>query len=353
MNRGSHRRDILAAVGAGLAALPWLHTRFALLAAALAAIVIARLAGSARLRSAIDRSSARQARCGRAHRTFLAVPAVAALAWFAYFWVIWGTPSPLVPYGADTESSPSYIARGLAGLLIDQQHGVFTTAPIYAIALAGLWPLVRGRRQFATELLVVVVAPYLIAVSAYAMWWGGTSAPARFVVAILPLAALPIAGAWARMPWSRVPALLLLLVSTALVVPRVLVEGGRFIFTTRNGFDATIEWLSRHVDLTLALPSVHRGTTGAAIVDALPWLIVIAIVIAAAPMPPGALRLGRARRMDARWRSSGALVAMGAASMVWLFQGTPAVTPDRSTLAALAGIRPWHAHRCRCAAIRA
>ena len=43
---------------------------------------------------------------------------------FAFFWVIWGSPSPIAPYGADTSTSASYILRGLIGLLVDQQFGV-------------------------------------------------------------------------------------------------------------------------------------------------------------------------------------------------------------------------------------
>lgn len=316
---------LLAAIGAGLAVLPWLHTRFAVLAAVLAAIVIARLAFR---RSAVARITA-----------FLAVPVIAAVAWLAYFWLIWGTPSPLAPYGADTESSLNYVARGLTGLLIDQQFGVMTTAPIYAFAIAGLWPLCRRRPRFAIELLVIVV-PYVIAVSTYAMWWGGTSAPARLLAAILPLGALPLACAWARVRWLRIPALLLLLVGAAMIFPRVLVEDGRFIFNTRNGFDPAIEWVARHVDLALALPSVHRDPIGVALVDAIPWLMAMALVAAAA-CAADRMRLGG----GAAWTAvgfSGALMAMGAASIVWMFHGTSAITPDRSTLAALADYRPWH-----------
>ena len=318
-------RKYLAVVGTGLSVLPWLHTRFALLAAALAAIVIARLMSRP---AALARVAA-----------FVAVPGIAAVAWFAYFWLIWGTPSPLAPYGAETESSLSYIGRGVAGLLIDQQHGVITTAPIYAIAVAGLWPLFRHRRRLAIELLVIVV-PYVVAISTYAMWWGGTSAPARFVAAILPLAALPIALAWARIQWLRIPALVLLLAGIAMVVPRVLVEDGRFIFNSRSAFDPTVEWLARHVALALALPSLHRGPLGVAMLDALPWLIAIAIV-AAAGSAAGRLRFDR----GAAWTAVtliGALMVMAAASVVWMIHGSSAVTTDRSTLAVLAGYRPWH-----------
>ena len=114
----------LVSVGAGLAALPWLHTRFVILAAMLGLAVIAQLA-TRRIRP--TRLAA-----------FLFVPAVSAAAWFAFFWIIWGTPNPMAPYGRDTESSLSYIGRGLSGLLFDQQHGVLATAPVYVVALLGL-----------------------------------------------------------------------------------------------------------------------------------------------------------------------------------------------------------------------
>ena len=315
----------LAGIGAALAMLPWLHTRFALLAAVIAVTVLARLLSRP---AGVTRSAA-----------FLAVPLLAAIAWFAYFWLIWGTPSPLAPYGKDAESSLSYIARGLGGLLIDQQHGVITTGPIYAIAIAGVWPLLRFRPRLALELMAIVV-PYVIAVSTYAMWWGGTSAPARFVAALLPLAALPIAYAWARVSWLRVPTVLLLIVAAALVTPRVIVEDGRLVFNSRNLFDPTIEWLSRHVDLAMALPSAHRDPINIALVDGAPWLTAI-IVLAGAAYAAQRVRVDRA----VAWTivaTSGALVAMGAASTVWRLHGSQTVTVERSTLAALERVRPWH-----------
>ena len=54
------------------------------------------------------------------------------------------------------------------------------------------------------------------------MWWAGSAAPARFLVSILPLAALPIAAVWAR---SRAIGILLLLASVALIVNLVLLFG--------------------------------------------------------------------------------------------------------------------------------
>ena len=309
----------LAAAGAALAVLPWLHTRFALLSAVLGLMVVGLLA-TKRIRP--TRIAA-----------FLAVPAIAAAAWLAYFWIIWGTPSPLAPYGRDTESSVSYIPRGLAGLILDQQFGVLTTAPVYALTVPGLWALIRRRTRLAVALVLVAV-PYVIAVSTYAMWWGGTSAPARFLGALLPLGAIAIAFAWATYAPLRIAILLLLLVSIALVVPRLTVDAGQLVFTSRNVFDATIEWLSRHVDLALALPSVPRDGPAAALMDGLPWLLAI-VVLCGESIVVAMKRYGR----GASWTLvalSGAAMVMFAATMTWMFRSAEPVTPERSILASFA-----------------
>ena len=312
-------------IGAGLAALPWLHTRFALLSAVFGAFVIARLV--------------RRGTGAHLIGAFLTAPIVVAATWFGYFWLVWGTPSPLAPYGRETESSLSYVGRGLIGLLFDQQHGVLGTAPIYAAALIGVVPLARQRRMLALA-IASAIATYVIAVSTYSMWWGGTSAPARFLGAVLPLAAVAIASAWAALPSLRPAVLLLLVVSLSLVVPRLTEDDGRFIFNTRNAFDPTIEWLARHVDLAGALPSVHRDSAGVALMDAAPWLIAMVFVLGGA-YTGRRLQMGR----GAAWASvglSGALTAMGAASVVWSLHGTSGITSDRSMLAADAVHRPWH-----------
>jgi hypothetical protein len=318
----------LAGAGAALAVLPWLHTRFALLAVVLGAIIIG---------LSIRRSAKREG--GPPLVVFLAVPVVAAVAWFAYFWIIWGTPSPLAPYGRDTESSWSYVGRGLTGLGFDQQFGVLTTAPVYVVAIAGMWVLLRQRARLALALLLVAV-PYVIAVSTYAMWWGGTSAPGRFLGALLPLAAIPIACAWTAYPRLRMAMLLLLLTSIALVVPRLTEDGGRLVFTSRNTFDATVEWLSRTVDLARALPSVHRDGPLAALTDALPWLLAIVIVCGES------IGVAMVRRSPgSAWTIvalSGAGMVMFAATLSWMFHGESPVSPGRSVLAALHGQRAWH-----------
>lgn len=328
------RRGQLAVVGAMLGLLPWLHTRFALLSGVFGLVIIGLLAtgGASRDSHRFREHAARMA-------AFLAAPAILAGAWFAYFWIIWGTPSPLAPYGRDTESSLSYIGRGLAGLTFDQQFGVLTPAPIYIMVLAGAWQLARQRARLGLALVMVTV-PYAIAVSTYAMWWGGTSAPARFLGALLPLAAIPVATAWAGYPRLRIATLLLLLVSLGLVMPRLTEEGGRFIFTGRNTFDASIGWLSRHVDLALALPSVHRDGPAAATITAVPWLLAILVMCG-----ESIVVAMRGLRRAAAWTIvavSGAAMVVFAATLAWMLAGAQPVTRDRSAFAALAAQRGWH-----------
>lgn len=305
----------LFAVGTALAILPWLHSRFAILAAALGLLIVVRLAQRGGAIATIAK--------------FLAVPVIAGLAWFAYFYLIWGSPSPAAPYGADTSTSAAYILRGLIGLLVDQQFGVLTTAPIYVMAIAGAVLILMKQPRLAIELTVIVV-PYAIAVASYAMWWAGAAAPARFVVSILPLAALPIAMIW---PKSRAIAGVLLLVSIALIAPRAFIESGRFIYNNRSGIDATVQWLTSSIDLPSALPSVHRDGGATAVRDAAIWLIAFA---AAAGL---AIAIAKRWASGARFTLTTVLMAIAATSVCSVFTHPDA---DRSKLFAIARLRPWH-----------
>lgn len=312
---------MLTLVGTALAVLPWLHSRFAVIAALLGLIIIARL---------LQRSNAM-----KRIAALLAVPVIAGLGWFAFFYLIWGSPSPTAPYGPDTSTSVSYILRGLIGSRFDQQFGVLTTAPVYVMTIVGGWMLFKQRARFAFELLVIVAA-YSATVASYAMWWAGNAAPGRFLVSVLPIAALPIA-----IVGTEMATIVLLIISIALAVPRGFVEGGRFIFNNRGGVDATIDWITRSVDLSLALPSVHRDGGAVALRDGFLWVVVFAAAVLVA-------RWFTSTRLSAVRYAATAIAAaftvIVASSIVWTLRDQPVLTPDRSKLAAFAAYRPaWHA----------
>ncbi|MCC6989979.1 MAG: hypothetical protein IT181_13325, partial [Acidobacteria bacterium] len=309
-------------VGAALAALPWLHTRFALIAGALGLALALRL----------WRDPARRRDLWR----FLSVPVASAVAWFGYFVAIYGTPNPAAPYGTRPEGGLSFIPAGVTGLLFDQQFGLLTTAPVLVAGVAGLVVLARERRRLTLELLAVAVS-YLAVAASYPMWWGGYSAPARFLVALVPIMALPIGLLWARgSVTTRVVVGVLLTLSAGLTAALVGVDRGAFILSGRDGYAPLIDWVSRSADLTLALPSVHRDGMGPALEDAALWLVSGVAVVAAARL------IARRRPRAAAVVSvlAAPAIVMLAATVAWTGRDRAAATPNSSQMSWLARWTP-------------
>ncbi len=288
----------LVSAGTSLAMLPWLHTRFAVLAAGLGLIL-----------------GLRVWHCdwrARALLSLFVVPIGSAAAWFAFFWAIWGTPNPAAPYGQATQSAWAHLQPAIPGLLFDQQFGLVPAAPVYGVALLGLLPLVRRHRRLAIEVGLVLVT-YLVAVGTYRMWWGGFSAPARFLVAALPLFALPLAEWWRQGTGPRrALTLVLLAVGFFMVDIRLAVDGGALVYNTRNGVDLLMDWASRLVSLPLALPSLHRDPVGVALIDIGRWVVASAVLITTA------LLISRRSGQPLTWSAAGlAATVMVAATLVW------------------------------------
>ena len=307
-----------AAIGGALALLPWLHTRFALVAGVLGLAIVLRLR---------PRSGG-----ARAITAFLVPALLAAAAWLAYFWRIYGTPNPAAPYGARPEGGLDFVPAGVVGLLSDQQFGLVANAPVLLAGVIGLVPLARRQPRLAVE-LVAVLGPYLCAVSTYPMWWGGYSAPGRFAVVVLPMLALPIAAWWSDGPAGRRVIGVLTALSAAITVTLVAHDRGAFIYNGRDGHALLLDWLSPTVDLTLGAPSVHRDGAAAAAGDAAVWLLA-GVVVA------GAWTL-LTRRWPGRSLASTAgmlaapVAAMAALPVVWAGRDRPAVTPPTSQMALL------------------
>ena len=85
--------------GAALAMLPWMHTRFAVLAAGLAALILLRLG---RTPNALAKAGA-----------LVVVPVISALCWIGYFVKIYGTADPAAPYGGEPGSFAFVYPTGL------------------------------------------------------------------------------------------------------------------------------------------------------------------------------------------------------------------------------------------------
>ncbi len=307
--------------GAALAALPWIHTRFVLLAAGFGALILLRLSTT---RNAAAKAVA-----------FLMIPAVSALGWIGYFVAIYGTPDPAAPY-ANEEGAVALIPGGLAGLFFDQRFGVLVYSPVLICALAGLARMVRERstRRLGLELLFVMI-PYLLAVTHFAMWWGGTSAPGRFFVPVLSLLAIPCGVAWGMITHraTRATACAALAFTAVASAALIFVDDGRLAYNVRQAYAAWPEWLNDATHLPLGLPSWWHGQEIARMLlvrDAGVWIAAV-----------GAAWLILRSIENGRWlRDRGALVAataamyaaavMAALTIVWTLAGTEVVNRTAS-----------------------
>jgi len=248
--------------GAALSLLPWIHTRFALIAGSLGALIILRLS---KTRNPAAKGVA-----------FLTIPTISAICWIGFFIAIYGTPDPSAPY-ANEEGSASFIPGGLAGLFFDQRFGLLAYAPVLAVAFFGLGVMVKDLRwrRLGLELLFVLV-PYLLAVTHFAMWWGGRSAPARFFVPMLPMLMIPAGVGWMRIGHRATRAsLVAALALTAFIsASLVFIDGGRLAFGVRETYAVWLEWLNGATDLGLGLPAWWRDREPLLYRDIAIWLTV-------------------------------------------------------------------------------
>lgn len=295
--------------GAALAILPWLHTRFALIAGSLGALVILRLSTT--------RNSARKA------VAFLSIPALSAVCWIGFFVAIYGTPDPSAPY-ANEQSSASFIPGGLVGLFFDQRFGLLAYAPALAVSFAGLAMMLKYRpwRRLGLELAFVMVS-YLIAVTHFAMWWGGHSAPARFFVPMLPLLAIPAAAGWTGIRHRATQASVLgaLAITGFISAALVLVDGGRLAFNVRETYAVWLEWLNSATDLALGLPAWWRGSETLLYRDTAIWLCVFAAAWGGLRAAERTVWLRGRGRLATAAAAAYAAAAMIGLTIVWTLAG--------------------------------
>ncbi len=237
----------LVVTSALLAMLPWLHTRFAVLAAGFGLVIL----------WTVLRDDTRSAAVRWRHAAaFLAIPVVGAFGWFAFFQIIYGTPNPAAPYGPNPEARLAYVPGGLLALLFDEQFGLLVYTPVLVAAVVALVARRRdGARPVRAGVLVALV--YLAAVATYWMWWAGVPAtPARFAAVVLPVLAAPLAVSWRRMDvWGRALVRSVLTLSLAIAVIVFAVDRGALAWNVRGVVAAWLDWLGPAVDLSRGWPS--------------------------------------------------------------------------------------------------
>ena len=131
--------------------------------------------------------------------------------------------------------------------------------------------------------LLAAIAIHVGSTTRLYMWWGGNSAPARFLVPILPCLAAPIAVAASR--W-RSPAARAFLWTTA-TVSLVIAIGGLLdperllLFSDPRGKGRIVELLQGPAPLAALLPTFAQEDWRGPLIGLLPWLVAAGITLAA------------------------------------------------------------------------
>lgn len=326
--------------GVALAALPWLHTRFAVLAAGIGGAIALRLLVpgtnpprpkrelAAGFGLDADPVITREDRTIR-FIALLIVPVISAGLWFWFFKAHYGTFDPRAPYGPEPQEL-SWIVPAILALFFDGQYGIAAYAPAVALALVGWWQKTATfTRRLAIEFALIAFA-YLVVVTTVRMWWAGKPAtPARFLMAILPLLAVPIAALWTRAT-AATRALVATLIAmgagtTALLLA---VDRAGLAWNHRCDNSAWLEWISPVVNLTRVWPGFFFAE------PRFPIHVAIWIGIALLAWFVARRSMASPRVATAAWAL---LTVAFLAPAGWAFTGTSSLDPAPAQLRVVAG----------------
>ena len=300
-------------LGLALCALPWLHIRLSIVAAAFGGGVLL-LALCRRLD--VNRLA-----------WFLTGPLIGGTLWIASMHVMFETLNPLATL--HHAGSFASVPMGVVGLLADQEFGLLPYAPGLAFAVRGLWI----RSLPITSISGITALCGTLVITASHDWWGGTNSPARFLVPVLPVLAFAVGNWWpsTTLVMQRACGLAMVMSATLLGLGAV-AGGGRFLVNVPDGKNTLFAWLSDTVDVSSLVPSFFKPGNVAAMeasIAGLWGLAAVAIIVALTRF---------ARRRQPSWSvvSSTAIVwivVSSSATIAWT--GRAVKTPDRSQFALL------------------
>ena len=242
LNSPSLSNDKILVLSLIVAGLPWLNVRLAMLSLLIIATAAAKLV---------------RARPHWKQGVLLIVlPSISGVAWLWVSYAWYGSLLPTAiyaPVASDIPFSWQGLYVALADLGLGREFGLLTYAPIYWIALVGLVVM-----AFRREKLIWITAIWLIAhiallslSQALAAQGHGYTFPARMMVPIVPVLAIPLAYAILHHRWLRIVGAALFLVSLVISIQSLLYPYNAL--TDLNGF-SELPFLSR---LQAAYPALQ------------------------------------------------------------------------------------------------
>ncbi|MBN2383306.1 hypothetical protein JXQ70_10520 [bacterium] len=157
-----------------LAALPWLQQRFIILALLLALDLVVRNWSNI-----------------KAWTVIVGGYCLSMVGLMLFYQVLYGNPLPSAPYtsiGMDTIWSwDTFIGHGMWGLLFDQEYGILVYAPVFLLALGGLYLKFRRSCPDAFFWMAMFLSVYIPAGGFTLKWFGSWAPMGRYMVVLIPL----------------------------------------------------------------------------------------------------------------------------------------------------------------------
>ena len=165
--------------------LPWIHVKYLLISLVLLILWV------------INNWRAKK-------RLFLTTIYIISLLILGYLFKHWyGSFSPNAQYPSVLAYDFKHLGQGILALFMDRTFGILAYAPVYFMALAGLYFLYLENKLLTLKLSVVFLSLFLVqAVNAPMIGW----APAgRFLVTVLSLLSIPMAKTYLNLKhWSKI-----------------------------------------------------------------------------------------------------------------------------------------------------
>ena len=260
---------VWAVRGLAIGALPWLHTKYVVLLVALAPFLVWHVR-----RRPIDVLA-------------LLLPIGLSLAlWCYYFYAIYGTIDPQAPYGGSVAGLLlRNIPHGVLGLLFDQKFGLLVYSPIYLFAVPGLWLTLHQRESRLPALAALCgVSAFMLSTTRLYMFWGGASAPARFLVPVIPLLApfVAVAISRARSPVARASTVICVVVGLTVTALSTAFPDRRLLFSDPHGTGRLIDLVQGAAAWSATLPTFTEPDWEYPLARLAAWLVALGAAVAVA-----------------------------------------------------------------------
>ncbi|MCD6327104.1 hypothetical protein J7M28_06080 [bacterium] len=149
--------------------------------------------------------------------------------------------------------------HGILGQMLDQQFGLLVLSPLYLLAIAGVFVLLKSNRPAFFKLLFVA-APYYLVIGSVPWWNASWCPPCRFLIVILPLLGAMLGLGLSRLRTVRQMSVFFFTAAISATFTFLHLLSPVFRYDLANGANRAF-WLlniNTHIDLSRFLPSFFR-----------------------------------------------------------------------------------------------